>query len=80
MGFDIRLPIGIMFTLLGAVLVAYGLMTEPALYERSLGINVNLRWGCVVLLFGALMLACAFAFRGAPAPQREHDDSRADDL
>jgi len=26
------------------------------MYERSLGINVNLWWGIVLLLFGATML------------------------
>jgi ABC-type Fe3+-siderophore transport system permease subunit len=58
MGLDIRLPIGLMFTLIGAMLAVYGFATqsEPALYERSLGINVNLRWGLVLLVFGVTML------------------------
>jgi len=45
------LPIGLMFTLIGAMLAIYGLATnsEPELYGRSLGINVNLRWGLVLL-------------------------------
>lgn len=79
MGFDIRLPIGILFTLLGSILVVYGLLTEPALYERSLGINVNLRWGGVVLLFGALMLASAFAYGGVRQVKPEHDGPVADE-
>ena len=58
MGLDIRLPIGLMFTLIGAMLAIYGLATnsEPELYSRSLGINVNLRWGLVLLAFGIAML------------------------
>ncbi|MGO9201479.1 MAG: hypothetical protein ACLQM8_13230 [Limisphaerales bacterium] len=58
MGLDIRLPIGLMFTLIGAMLAIYGLATtsEPELYHRSLGINVNLRWGLVLLAFGITML------------------------
>ncbi|MGA2659490.1 MAG: hypothetical protein ABSH34_18445 [Verrucomicrobiota bacterium] len=58
MGLDIRLPIGLMFTLIGAMLAIYGLATnsEPELYGRSLGINVNLRWGLVLLAFGITML------------------------
>ena len=56
MGLDIRTPIGLLFSLLGALLVAYGLFSSPALYARSLGINVNLWWGGVLLLFGVVML------------------------
>lgn len=55
MGIDIRLPLGILFTLLGLILVVYGAMSDPSLYEQSLGINVNLRWGIVLLAFGLLM-------------------------
>ena len=56
MGLDIRLPIGLMFTILGALLVGYGLFGDPSVYQRSLGYNVNVSWGAVVLLFGVLML------------------------
>jgi hypothetical protein len=58
MGLDIRLPIGLMFTLIGAMLAIYGLATnsEPELYRRSLDINLNLRWGLVLVAFGLTML------------------------
>ncbi len=56
MNLDIRLPIGALFTLLGLLLVGYGLMSDAAVYERSLGHNVNVGWGIPVLLFGALFL------------------------
>ena len=61
MGLDIRLPIGMMFSLLGTLLAAYGLATraDAALYAASLGLNVNLAWGLVLLAFGVPMLACA---------------------
>jgi hypothetical protein len=55
MGLDIRLPIGLLFAILGALLVACGLVSDAAVYRRSLGINVNLWWGLVLLAFGALM-------------------------
>ena len=55
MGLDIRLPIGGLFTVLGLLLAGYGLVSEKALYERSLGINVNLEWGLVMLIFGVIM-------------------------
>ena len=56
MGLDIRLPIGAMFTLFGLMLVVYGAVSDKSIYQRSLGINVNLRWGGVLLSFGVVML------------------------
>jgi uncharacterized membrane protein (UPF0136 family) len=54
-GIDIRLPLGILFLLLGLTLVIYGTASDPSLYQQSLGINVNLYWGVVLLIFGAMM-------------------------
>ena len=62
MGLDIRLPVGAFFAILGVALSAYGLLGDPAIYQRSLGINVNLEWGIVLLLFGSIM--AAFGRRG----------------
>jgi multisubunit Na+/H+ antiporter MnhG subunit len=56
MNFDLRLPIGLMFSLFGAILAVFGLVSDPRIYERSLGINVNLWWGGGLLVFGLLML------------------------
>ena len=57
MGLDIRYPIGLMFGIIGLVMVVYGLLTGGGpMYQRSLGINVNVWWGAVLLVFGALML------------------------
>ena len=57
MGLDIRYPIGLMFGIIGLVMVGYGLLTgSDPMYQRSLGINVNVWWGAVLLVFGALML------------------------
>jgi len=53
---DLRLPIGLMFSLFGAILTAYGLGSDRGIYARSLGINVNLWWGLVLLGFGLVML------------------------
>ena len=66
MGLDIRLPIGLMFSLLGALLAVYGLATasDAALYASSLGLNVNLAWGIALLLFGVPMLTGALRDRG----------------
>ena len=57
MNFDLRLPIGIMFSLFGAMLVIFGALSNKEIYEtHSLGININLVWGAVLLVFGAAML------------------------
>jgi hypothetical protein len=60
MSLDLRVPIGLLFVLLGALLAVYGLVSDPAIYQVSLGINVNLWWGVVLLLFGGVMLATAW--------------------
>jgi hypothetical protein len=57
MGLDIRWPIGLMFSLIGAMLVIYGLATgsNTELYKHSLDINVNLYWGLLLVVFGGAM-------------------------
>lgn len=59
MKLDLRLPIGLMFTIVGTLLTAFGLLSDDAIYARSLGINVNLWWGLVLLGFGLAMLGLA---------------------
>jgi hypothetical protein len=56
MGLDVRLPIGMLFSVLGILLTLFGAFSDPALYQRSLGVNVNLIWGVVLLAFGVVML------------------------
>jgi hypothetical protein len=59
MGLDIRMPIGWLFLVYGVLLMGYGEFSDPAIYARSLGVNINAGWGVVMLLFGAIMLALA---------------------
>jgi hypothetical protein len=61
MGLDIRWPIGLMFSIFGAILSVHGLLTysDTALHARSLGMNINLGWGLLLLVFGLLMLLSA---------------------
>jgi len=57
MDFDLRLPIGILFSLFGLILSGYGLATRGSeIYQKSLGKNINLEWGIVLLVFGIFML------------------------
>ena len=65
MGLDIRWPIGLMFTLIGALLGINGAMVKSD-HAISLGVNINLIWGIVLLVFGVLMLAGAM--RGGKNP------------
>jgi len=64
MNFDLRLPIGIMFSLFGLILVVFGAVSDKAIYEaHSLGININLVWGAVLAGFGVLMLVLTWIAR-----------------
>jgi ABC-type Fe3+-siderophore transport system permease subunit len=63
MGLDIRWPIGLMFTLLGAMLAFNG-VRDHSDHAISLGININLIWGAVLLVFGVLMLLGAVMGKG----------------
>ena len=77
MGLDIRLPLGLLFTIIGVLLAGYGLVADASIYERSLGINVNLWWGLAMLLFGAAMLVLARRRQVLPGPvdaQRDAPD------
>ncbi|SPE25796.1 conserved exported hypothetical protein [Candidatus Sulfotelmatomonas gaucii] len=58
MFYDARISIGMLFTLIGTILAAFGLATrDNALaYARSLGIDANLWWGLVLLAFGVAVL------------------------
>lgn len=65
MKLDLRLPIGLMFSIFGVLLLGFGVISDAAIYQRSLGINVNLWWGVVLLIFGLVMLGFALKARGA---------------
>jgi len=69
MWMDIRWPIGLFFSALGALLAAYGLASGSSGYAPSSGINVNLEWGGVLLAFGLIM-----ALLGRRAAKRSPPD------
>jgi hypothetical protein len=56
MNLDIRTPAGALFVVLGGLLALYGLVSDPAIYARSLGVNINLGWGLAMALFGGALL------------------------
>jgi hypothetical protein len=57
MNLDLRIPMGLMFTFTGAIMTTWGIKTNgnTDLYAKSLGINANLWWGLVLLVFGLTM-------------------------
>ena len=58
MGLDIRIPLGLIFAIVGGIMTAYGVFTHgSAMYEKSMGIDLNLWWGGLMLLFGLVMFA-----------------------
>jgi hypothetical protein len=65
MGLDIRMPIGLMFSVFGVILTVYGVLSNRAIYARSLGININLFWGLALIVFGVGMLYLSTRRRGA---------------
>jgi membrane protein implicated in regulation of membrane protease activity len=80
MRLDLRIPMGMMFTLVGMILTAFGLSTRgSAIYAASLGINANFWWGLVLLVFGVAMLL--LGRRGqkrlAKLPPEPVDESRS---
>ena len=68
MGLDLRIPIGLMFLVLGLLVTGFGLIGDRAIYQRSLGVNINLWWGLVMLVFGLVML-----WWGRRGPRRTQD-------
>ena len=59
---DIRIPIGLMFSILGVLITVFGFvtMTNADMYQKSLNINVNIIMGILMLIFGAIMLYFSF--------------------
>jgi hypothetical protein len=70
--FDLRLALGWLFVTLGVLLVIAGVRPDPTSDIKSLGLNINLIWGIVMIVFGAINLWVAARY----ARKRR----RADDL
>jgi hypothetical protein len=56
MGMDIRIPLGLVFLIIGGLMTIYGITTHGSpIYGRSLGIDLNLVWGAIMFVFGGVM-------------------------
>jgi hypothetical protein len=59
MTLDIRYPIGWLFSLIGALLIAEGVFGGAAPAAAADNLNINVWWGLVMLVFGGSMLVFA---------------------
>jgi len=68
MGLDIKIPIGLMFSLLGLILTILGIVTNgnTEMYQQSLGYNINLWSGLFMLAFGGFMLLTSSLLKKKP--------------
>ncbi len=73
--FDVRLPIGLLFLAIGLLVGGYGLIGHPA---PSAGVNIDLVWGGVMGVFGAVMLALAALSKGRAAVPPPPEDKIGD--
>jgi hypothetical protein len=72
MSLDLRIPMGLMFTIVGAILTIFGLVTNGSpLYAKSGGLNINLIWGIVMLVFGGTMFLLGRRAQSRPVKQVE---------
>ena len=53
---DVRIPIGLMFSIVGLLLTVYGAVTLGEPGSQPTGLPIDLIWGLVLLVFGVGML------------------------
>lgn len=69
---DIRLPIGLLFSIVGVLITIFGLATSGAeMYKHSLGININIWSGICLTIFGVIMLIMALRAQGKGKAQAQ---------
>ncbi len=64
---DLKLPIGWLLSAYGVLLTVYGLLTKKEMYAISLGLNLNLAWGILMMVIGGAFLLTAFLKKGKRA-------------
>ncbi len=57
---DLRRPTGYLFSLLGLILLVYGLVSPDVRAPLDPGVNVNLWCGLTILVFGGILLWLSF--------------------
>lgn len=74
---DVRIPIGGLLAVLGALLAAYGVVVHPGITDTGAIVrsNVDLWWGVAMLGFGALFILLAVVARDERAEPSSTDDA-----
>jgi hypothetical protein len=67
MGLDLRWPIGLMFSIIGVLLVLTGLV-------KGSEASIDLKWGLVLVAFGAFMLIMAVRGGKSAATRSGHSE------
>jgi sulfite exporter TauE/SafE len=57
---DLRRPIGILFSVLGLILLLYGIFASDVRADLDHDANVNLQCGIILVVFGGIMLWLSF--------------------
>lgn len=57
---DLKLPLGCLLMFYGIVLGIYGMITDSAFYQKSLGVDINLDWGALMLLVGLILIGAYY--------------------
>lgn len=70
---DLRLPIGLFFLVVGAILVLSGFLAHDT---ARVGLPVDLYWGIFLVVFGALMTI--FGLKGDPSFEEPSDAAAGD--
>ena len=76
MSLDLRIPLGLMFLIVGVMLSVYGLVTRGSeIYLRSAGMDINLIWGVVMLVFGLGMFLLGRYSDKHPQPETPGEEN-----
>jgi hypothetical protein len=68
MTIDIRMPLGVLFLVIGALLAGYGACYDPPTHHGQHPVlNIDLWWGLTMAAFGAVNVLIAWFARGASA-------------
>lgn len=73
MGLDVRVPIGMLFTLLGLLITGYGVVTWGQSGMTPEGVPIDVVWGVVLLVFGLLMFGLAERSRRKNGAAHNHE-------
>ncbi|MGD0414300.1 MAG: hypothetical protein ABSA80_02995 [Terriglobales bacterium] len=74
MRLDVRLPIGVLFSVYGLILMLWGILHDLPQHQAGSGFSINLGWGAALLVFGFLMVLLARRRRSREVSEREAND------